>query len=257
MIHFVRQLSSAAVMLTAFAVAVPGSLRAQGGEGFLFGQPRVSLKFESGYGWQSASSDVYDWVIGEHTIGRRDFDAPYLGGELGLRATEHVDVAIAVGYQASSVRSEYREYIGTDDLPILQNTRLRQIPAVASLKLYPFARGRQIGRFAWVPRAFAPFVGGGVGLVMYSFEQQGEFVDYETLDADGILDIFNDRITSEGEAFLVRAQAGFNISLGKQFVLTFEGRYNWSNTPLEGGWVDFRNIDLDGLQAIGGLAIRW
>ena len=102
-----------------------------------------------------------------------------------------------------------------------------------------------------MPRSIVPFVGAGAGFVSYTWEQDGDFVDYDTLD------IYYDTVVSEGEAFLARAQAGFNVSLGKQFTLTLEGRYNWSNTPMEGGWVGFDNIDLDGLQAIGGIAVRW
>jgi hypothetical protein len=247
----VRQVVMLSAMLSGAVVALPCGLRAQGGEGFLFDEPNVSLKFESGYGWQTASSDIYDWVMQEHTIGQRDFDAPYFEGELGLGVTERLEVAIAVGYQSGSVQSEYRDWVDTDDRPIFQTTKLKQIPAVASLKLFPFPRGRQIGRFAWVPRTFNPFIGGGVGFISYDFEQDGDFVDYETLD------IYYDRIVSSGESFLARAQAGFNLSLGNQFVLTAEGRYNWSNTPMEGGFVGFDNIDLDGLQLIGGLAVRF
>lgn len=239
------------VMLAAAAVAVPGVLSAQGGDGFLFSAPNLSLKFEGGYGWQAATSDVYSWVQQEHTIGQRDFDAPYFGGELGIGVSEHFEVAIAIGYQSGKVQSEYRDWVDTDDRPILQTTELSQIPAVASLKFYPFARGRSVGQYAWVPRGFVPFIGAGAGFVSYAFEQVGDFVDYETLD------IYYDRVTSEGEAFLARAQAGFNLSLGKQFTLTLEGRYNVSNTPMEGDWVGFENIDLDGLQAIGGIAIRF
>ena len=43
----------------------------------------------------------------------------------------------------------------------------------------------------------------------------------------------------------------------EQFVFTAEGRYNWANDPMEGGFVGFDNIDLDGLQLIGGIAIRF
>jgi hypothetical protein len=246
-----RQWLMLAVMLASGTIAVPGALSAQGGDGFLFSQPRATLKFESGYGWQAATSDVYDWVIQEHTIGQRDFDAPYFGGELGLRLSERADIAIAVGYQSGSVQSEYRDWIDTDGRPIVQTTRLKQIPAVASLKLYPFSRGRQIGRFAWVPSTIAPFIGGGIGFIAYNFEQEGDFIDYESLD------VYYDQVESSGESFLARAQAGFNLSLAKQFVLTVEGRYNWSNTPMEGGWVGFENIDLDGLQLIGGIAVRF
>lgn len=242
-----------AMVLAAGAVVAPGALRAQGGSGFLFDQPNLSLKFEGGYGWQVASSGAYDWIRQEHTIGQRDLDAPYLGGELGFGLNDHFEIAIAVGHQSGRVQSEYRRWVDTDNLPIRQTTRLRQIPAVASLKIYPLARGRSVGRLAWVPRGVVPFIGGGAGFVSYTFEQEGDFVDFETPTRD----VYYDRVTSEGEAFLARAQAGFNVSLGKQFVLTLEGRYNWSDTPMQGGWVDFDNIDLDGLQAIGGLAIRF
>ena len=100
-----------AVMLAGATVAAPGVLSAQGGDGFLSNQPNISLKFESGYGWQAASSDVYDWVRQEHTIGQRDFDAPYFGGGLGLGLSEHLELAIAIGYQSGKVTSEYRDWV--------------------------------------------------------------------------------------------------------------------------------------------------
>jgi len=158
------------VMLVAgLAVATPGSLRAQGGDGYLFKEPRVTLKFETGYGWQRASSDIFDFVTTDYTIGRRDFDSPYLGGEFALRLTEQVDLALGVGYQSSSMQSEYRDYVGTDDLPIAQTTSLTQVPLAASVKFYPLPRGTRIGRFAWIPRRVVPFVGAGLGLVHYEF----------------------------------------------------------------------------------------
>lgn len=247
-----RVVSLRVVMLAAGLVVVAfGGVSAQGGDGYRFSPPVVTLKFEAGYGWQKAGSEIFDWVVQEHTISRRDFDAPYLGGELSVRVHEHADVAIAIGYQSSTVQSEYRDWVDTDNRPILQSTTLQQIPFTASLKLYPLARGRQIGRFAWVPRTVTPFVGGGVGWVSWDFEQIGDFIDYDTLD------IYYDQVRSESDAFLARAMAGFDIAIGQQFVFTAEGRYNWANDPMEGGFVGFDNIDLDGLQLIGGIAIRF
>jgi len=227
------------------------AVAAQGGDGYLFKAPRVSVTFESGYGFQRANSDLFDFVIDKHTIDQRDFDSPYFGGELGVRLSEHWDVALSVGYQSSRTLSEYRDFIGTDDLPIEQTTELRQIPAVASVKFYPWERGRTLGRFAWVPRTVSPYVGGGIGFVSYRFEQTGEFVDEETFD------IFYDSLVSTGEGFLGRAVAGMDISLGKQFLFTVEGRYTWASSEVSGGYSGFDRIDLDGLQVIGGLGIRF
>ena len=240
-----------AVMLAGSAVVAPGALSAQGGDGFLFREPRVTLEFETGYGWQRAASDLFDQVIADHTLRRRDFDAPYIGGELGVRLSDRFDLAFSVGWQGGSTQSEYRDFIGDDGLPILQTTSLEQVPVVASVKFYPTGRGRQIGRFAWIPRTVAPFVGAGVGVVNYDFEQQGEFIDFATDE------IYYDRVASGGSAFLARAQAGVAISLASQFELTFEGRYNWADDPLEGGFVNFQPIDLDGLQAVAGIAVRF
>lgn len=241
---------AALCIAVASAVGVQAAA-AQGGDGYLFKAPQISVKFESGYGFQRASSDLFDFVIDKHTIEQRDFDSPYFGGELGVRLTEHWDLALSVGYQSSRTVSEYRDFIGSDDLPIEQSTELRQIPAVASLKFYPWERGRTLGRFAWVPRAVTPYVGGGVGFVSYRFEQDGEFVDEDTLD------IFYDTLVSTGEGFLGRAVAGMDISLGSQFLFTIEGRYSWASSQVSGGYSGFDRIDLDGLQVIGGLGIRF
>ena len=241
------------VMLVAgLAVATPGSLRAQGGDGYLFKEPRVTLKFESGYGWQRASGDIFDFVISDYTVGRRDFDSPYLGGEIAVRANEQLDIAFGVGYQSSSTQSEYRDYVGTDDLPIVQTTNLQQVPFTASVKFYPFPRGTRVGRFAWIPRRVVPFVGAGLGVVRYQFVQDGEFIDFTTFD------IYDATVRSESSAFLMRASGGVNVSLGKQFVFSAEGRYNWADDePIPGDFRDFNRIDLDGLQLIAGIAVRF
>jgi hypothetical protein len=241
----------AVVLIACLAVAAPGDIFAQGGNGFLFEQPTIALKFEAGYGIQQATSGVYDFVQEEQTLGPRDFDSPYLGGELALTLSEHFDIALAVGFQRSSQQSEFREFVDTDNQPILQVTELQQIPATVTLKIFPFARGRTLGRFAWVPRTVAPFIGGGVGLIAYNFDQYGDFVDFDTNE------IFYDTFNSSGEAFLARATAGVDISVSNQIVLTMEGRYGWAKGAMGGDYQSFDQIDLDGLQLIGGIAVRF
>lgn len=237
--------------IVAMAVAAPGSVLAQGGDGFLFKEPRAAIKFETGYGFQMAQGDLFDEVIAIHTLDRRDFDSPYLGGEIAFRASERWEVALGVGYQSSSKRSEFRRYIGSDDLPIEQVTELRLVPVVASAKYYLAPRGRKIGRFAWIPETVVPFVGAGLGFVSYRFEQSGEFVDYDTLD------IFYDRYTTERSTFLARGSAGVDVSIGRQFVLTGEARYSYGRGSLDQDFSGFGNIDLDGLQLVGGISVRF
>lgn len=229
----------------------PGALAAQGGDGYMLKEPRVSLKFEAGYGFQRAQGDVFDYSVDRFTLGRRDFDSPYLGGEIGIRLDEQWDIALGVGHQSSSAQSESRPYIGTDGLPIEQVTELRLLPVVASAKYYLLPRGRKIGRFAWIPETIVPFVGAGLGIMSYRFEQEGEFVDDESLD------IYFDRLLSEGNAFLARASAGVDLSVGRQLVLTGEARYGYSRAPMDFDFSGFDDIDLDGFQLVGGISVRF
>lgn len=235
---------------------VPGAVAAQGGDGYMLQEPRASLKFEAGYGFQRAQGDIFDYSVDRFTLGRRDFDSPYLGGEIGIRLDEQWDIALGVGHQSSSARSEYHDWVGTDDLPIEQVTELRLVPVVASAKYYLLPRGRKIGRFAWIPETVVPFVGVGAGIMSYRFEQEGEFVNEQPND-DGTHDIYFDRLTSEGNAFLARASAGVDLSVGRQLVLTGEARYGYSRTPMDFDFSDFGDIDLDGFQLVGGISVRF
>ena len=231
--------------------AAPAETHAQSGDGYLLNQPRMTLKFESGYVFSRANSDIFDFVIGQHTLSPQDFQAPYFGAELGFRANEKVDLTFAFGFQETSSQSEFRDWVDEDDLPITQVTALSQVPFTVGAKIYPLSRGRSIGNFAWVPSAVAPFVGVSTGLVSYSFEQYGDFVDQDTFD------IFYGDFLSENVGWLTRASAGLNISVGPRFLFSLEGRYNWAKARMDGDYYDFGQIDLDGFQLIGGLAVRF
>ena len=249
--RFFDSAPSAVVIAALISLGAPGAAAAQSADGFLFKQPNVAVKFETGYGFQRASSEIFDFVTTEHTLERDDFDAPYIGGEIAVRLHEQVDLTLSIGYQGSSKLSEFRDFVGTDDLPIEQVTELRIVPAVVGVKYYLQPRGRSIGRFAWVPTDLVPYVGAGIGVASYRFEQYGEFIDFDTFD------IFYDEFVSEQDAFLARAVAGLDYSLSERFLLSAEGRYGWASSEMGRDFVDFDNIDLDGLQLVVGIAVRF
>lgn len=241
-----------AVMFAAcVAVFTPGAMSAQGGDGFLFQEPRVTLKLETGYGFARASGDIFDFIIAEHTLERRDFNSPYIGGELAIRLTDQFDLAVGVGYQQISKQSEFRDFVDEEFLPIAQVTELEQIPITASVRFFPLDRGRSLGRFAWVPRTFSPFVSVGAGVLQYSLQQFGDFVDYDTEE------IFTDNFRADNSAFVGQAAAGANVSLTQRVLFSFEGRYRWSTGDLDDDFIGFDPIDLNGVQLIGGLAVRF
>lgn len=242
-----------ATVVAFLAVAAPGVVWAQGGDGFLFREPRVTLTLETGYGFQRAQGDVFDYVVDTFTVGRRDFDSPYVGAELSIRVDDRWDVAFAAGFQSSSTTSEYRDYVGTDGLPIQQVTELRLVPVSAGAKYYLKPRGRSIGRFAWIPEKVVPYVGAGIGVMSYRLEQDGEFIDTSQPDWP----IFVDRLETAGSTFLARALAGVDVAVHQRLVLSGEARYNLSRGPAEGDYRGFGDMTLDGLQLAAGIGIRF
>lgn len=234
----------------------PASVAAQsGGDGFLFRAPRVTLSLHGGYAQARAGSDLFDEMTQLLTLERSDFGGFTFGGDVGVRATDRLDVVFGVMYGRSGAQSEDSLYFdpgptGNDSLPILQDTHLTRVPVTASLRFYLAPRGRTIGRFAWVPSALVPYVGFGAGAMYHRFEQEGDFVDY--LDET----IFSETYQSSGWSALAQVLGGFEVALGPRTAMMVEGRYLWSSADLDLDFEGFEPIDLAGFQATAGLSFR-
>jgi hypothetical protein len=216
---------------------------------FLFGAPRFSVGARFGWNLARADSDIFEFFREELTVGGRDFDAPTIAFDFAFLLNQHVDVVLGAGFTRAKVTSESRKFIGTDDLPITQETRLSQAPLTASLKFYLTPRGREVSQYAWVPHTAAPFVGGGGGLVWYKLEQTGEFVDSEDLS------IFPATLSSPGWALTAHVFGGLEVSLNPNLFLTLEARYAWADSALnEDVFEAFNPIDLTGLGITAGVS---
>jgi len=118
------------------------------------------------------------------------------------------------------------------------------------LKIHLLSRGRSLGRYAFVPTKFSPYIGGGAGVMWYNLEQDGDFVDFETLD------IFTDYFESNSATFTANAFGGGELWLTPRLGLNLEGRYNWAKADLERDFSELGEIDLKGWQLTAGLTIR-
>lgn len=241
--------------LILLALSVPGLAPAaaaqSGGSGFLFGPPSATLVLRGGLAHASAGSDVFAFSREQLTLGSRDFDGFLLGAEAGYRLAPRVDLSVGAAYAGRVARSEMRDWVDQDDLPIEQTTRFQRVPLTAGVKAYPLARGRSVGRFVWIPARVAPFVGAGAGAMWYRFEQSGDFVDYETLE------VFFDEFESSGWTPTAHALAGVDVSLTPRFGVVGEARYGWAESGLGRDFEGFDRIDLSGLSLSLGLLVRF
>jgi hypothetical protein len=243
-----------AAVVAAFALALllPAQATAQGsGNGFLFGEPAGSFGVRAGFAQAAAGSDIFSFVTDELTLGRGDFATVSFDADLAFRIHRRVDLVFGGSYTGSSARSEFRHFVDNNDLPIEQTTRLARLPLTASAKVYLASRGRSVGRFAWIPASFTPFVGAGGGAMWYRFKQDGDFINMETFD------VFGDTFQSSGWAPTAIGFAGLDISLTPRLALTGEGRYTWARASMSSDFSGFEKIDLSGYNASLGLYVRF
>ena len=232
-------------------VSSPADVLAQGGEGYLFKQPMISISLRAGLSMPRAGSDLFAFTTEELTVEKNDFNAPVLEGRIAVRVNDRVDLMATVGGGSSTTRSEFREWEGSDGLPIEQTTTFSMVHFTLGARAYLTDRGRAVGSLAWIPAKITPYVGAEAGWIFHEFLQEGEFVDYDTFD------VFNDYFRSEGTAPTVQALAGVDYSINNRVMLTTEARYGWANDELGIDFVGFEALDLSGFQVTAGFTVRF
>jgi len=232
-------------------VALPLAVSAQSRD-YLLGMPYGSFTLRGGFGFARAGSDIFDEMTRDLTLDRSDFNSPVGGVDVAIRVAPRFDVVLGAGYGRSSATSDYADFIGTDDLPIVQETEFTRVPLTASVKYYVTDRGRQVGSLAWVPSSFSPYIGAGAGATWYRFAQEGEFVNFETLD------IFFANLESSGWALTWHAFGGIEKTILPRIALVAEARYLFGSAELDPlAYEGYDNIDLSGLQASLGFQVRF
>lgn len=244
-----RPALAAAVLLLLVLPPGPGPVAAQ--DGFLFRPPTFSITVRATHGAMRARSDVYDFMTDELTLDRGDFAGQGFGIEAALAAHERFDVVLGVSRVQSAERSEFREWLDEDNLPIEQTTKLLRVPATMGLRFYPLGRGRALSTHAWIPARITPYLQGGAGLQWYRLTQEGDFVDYETLN------IFHDELRSSGSSVTAQVGGGADYWVTPRIALNADVRYGWGSADLDATFPGFSEIDLSGYQASIGLSFRF
>jgi opacity protein-like surface antigen len=243
-------------LAVALAMAIPGgALSAQmAGNGYLFHAPYVTFNVRGGYSAATAGSDVFDDVTRQLTLNKRDFGSLTIGADVGFRMTSQLDLTLDAGYSRSSHKSEFRDFVDNNNLPIEQTTTFERIPLTANLKLHLAPTGRSIGKLAWIPSRIVPYVGAGVGVMAYRFRQQGDFVDFSTNAVfPSTLDTQED---GKDWAFVQQAMAGVEYNFSPMVGLTLDARYLHGRGDLGTAFTGYDKIDLSGASASVGISLR-
>jgi hypothetical protein len=214
---------------------------------FYFAPPIGTIGLRGTWVFARAGSDLFDFVEDQLTVEKHDFSGPAVAMDLGIALKPRLDVVVGLQINRSSARSEYRDFVDDNRLPIEQTTRLKAVDLSGSIRYALLPRGYEVSRLAWVPRRVVPYVGAGVGAMWYEFEQSGDFVDFVDLQ------VFNDNFRSAGWAPSAHGFGGLDVRFHRRLFLTVEGRYVWANATLGDDFVDFDPIDLAGFRIATGV----
>jgi len=218
---------------------------------FAFGAPRGFFVIKAGVYVPRGDSDIYSFNEELLTLDSGSFTSGLFGMDFGWSVNERVDIVFGFEYSSSSPVSEFRDYVDEFGAPITQQTRLRQSPVTASVRINLIERGRGVGSYAWIANTVVPYVGGGGGILWWQYEQFGDFVDFVDFT------IFTDHFLTQGWEPVVHVFGGADFSLSPRFVLNFEARYSWAEGQMAPAFVGFEPIDLAGFRAMGGVSFRF
>jgi len=240
----------ASAIAAALAVAHPA--RAQdSGDGFRFHRPSGSWSLRGGVALPTANSDLFTFTTSNLTVNHNSFNAVDIGADLAFTITPRLDLTFDISYSGMNKGSEFRNFLDNYNQPIEQTTAFARTPLTVNARYYLMDRGRQIGHFALVPRFVVPYVGAGVGVMNYSFDQKGDFID------DSTLAVFPDAFHSSGWAPMAQLIAGLEWSLTPGWALRSEARYLTAGATPSSDFSGFHRIDLSGFTTSVGFFVRF
>jgi hypothetical protein len=214
---------------------------------FLLERPIGSIGLRGGWVIARAGSDVFDFLHERLTIDKSDFNAPAIAADLALAVTSRVDAGFGLEFARTTMRSEYRDLVDNNFLPIEQTTALSTMHLIGELRYAFVPRGYAVSRLAWVPRRVVPFAGLGAGAVHYELTQSGDFVDY--VDNS----VFTDNFRSAGWAPTAHAFGGVELHVHRRLFATIDARHVWADASLDQTFEGFEPVDLAGFRTAFGV----
>ena len=223
------------VVLSCVVIAAAAGAEAQGNwQPGAFGSARVWL----GVFEPSADSRYWNDVFADFTGSASDFQDAVFGFDYLWRTSTTGGVLFGTSFYEGKTTQAYRDYV--DELG-------HDISHLTTLDTWDLTA-------AWVARLgrgqVVPYVGVGGGLLSWSLEEEGDFIDFSSAD----LPIVYARYRSDGWTWEALALAGLDFRMGYRWSVFIEGRYRWAEDELGDSFAGLGTIDLGGGQVVAGLS---
>ncbi len=181
-------------------------------------------------------------------VSKQDWVGFTWGIEYNHVLAKNLEVAVHVdGYQ-KTVQTSYRDWTRPDGSDIFQTLRLNITPFGLTFQLVPTSKRTKV----------APFIGGGIDLFYWKYQEFGDFIDF--FDPD--LPVYEDNFISSGVAFGFHATGGVRFYLNRDFAIVVRGVYQWAEADMGGDFSPnepglINRLDLSGAGLTFGLHVRF
>lgn len=197
-------------------------------------------------------SDIWEQNTQDFTFEVDDFKNFMIGVEFNWFLNKYLTVGFAVDAYNKSVSTEYRDYVDNNGDPIFQKIELTIVPITGTVKFTPLGNGSP-GYRGERGTGIVPWIGGGVGIYPFTYEETGDFIDFD----DDMNIISGTFITDEEAAVGFHAAAGLVVPIGLTWDLFGEVRYAWVEGELSEDFLGFDPIDLGGASFCFGASYRF
>lgn len=223
-----------------------------------------AFNFRGGGFFPAAESDFWDETQDNYTLDSSDLNG--LIGGLGYSASlgnffEFDANADAYWGSALAADRDFEDDIGNS---ILHDTRLFIAPLTVGFRWLPAGRYAKRGKDGThFVRRPVPYLGGGIGMAYWQYEEEGDFVFFDPSTPSGF-SIAYDRVQDSGLEFETHAQVGIEFPISPDWNLTFEVRRSWAEADLSDLFPsaaltlnDPRHLDLGGTSVMFGASLRF
>jgi hypothetical protein len=199
------------------------------------------ITIKGGYYMLAGKSDLWEYNEELLTLSVEDFNNFNGALELGFPVDKRFDISVEFGFYKDTAYTEYREFVDEWGDSIVQQISLRIVPIMFNGKFYPIAkttRKELRGRTEY--RGVAPYVGAGLGLYIWRYEELGDYIDFY----DG--SIYTTQFLSNGTDLGVNLRGGVEIALGSSVAFMAEFSHHIIKGELSEDFVGFEKFDLGG-----------
>lgn len=222
--------------------------------------------FKAGLFFPKAKSDLWQYEFDNTDLTRANFQNSNFGFAYEYFFSREISFVLGIDGYSKKKLGIYKNYVGREGIPyyyaleseegdsLVHVFNVSITPIQLSVKLTPMGRGRKL----------IPYVGGGVGVYLWSLSRVGDFVDFSMEEENFDVELEENRTgfavwkdeSRETSKLSIgyHAFGGFMYAFANRITLEAEFKYNFAEGKLEAwSFRDSTPFDLSGYQVSLGI----